>query len=71
MMRERTRLEAAIDGYRRIERELDDALELIELGEAEGDQAIVAEAGGQLEALRDEAQRARAREPALGRGRRQ
>jgi peptide chain release factor 2 len=54
-MRERTRLERAVEGYRRIEREVDDALELIALGEAEGDQAIVAEAEAGLEKLRDEA----------------
>ena len=35
MLRERTRLERAIDSYRRIEREVDEAIELIELGEAE------------------------------------
>ena len=57
MLRERTRLDRAIDGYKRIEREVDEALELIELGEAEGDDAIVAEAEATLEKLRDEAQK--------------
>jgi peptide chain release factor 2 len=56
LMRERTRLERSVEGYRRIEREVDDALELIALGEAEGDEAIVAEAEAALEKLRDEAQ---------------
>ena len=43
-MRERTRLDRGVNGYRRIERELEDALGLIELAEAEGDQAMLAEA---------------------------
>ncbi len=57
MLRERTRLERAIEGYRRIEREVDEAAELIELGDAEGDAAIVGEAETSLAALREEAQR--------------
>jgi len=57
LLRERTRLEKAIDSYRRIEREVADAAELIALGEAEGDTAIVAEAEAALQALREEAQR--------------
>ena len=57
MLRERTRLERAIDSYRRIEREVEDAAELIELGDAEGDSGIVAEAEAGLEKLRDEAHR--------------
>jgi peptide chain release factor 2 len=56
-LRERTRLERAIEGYRRIEREVDEAIELIGLGEAEGDQGIVAEAEAALEKLRQEAQK--------------
>src|SRR5260221_14448991 len=56
-MRERTRLERSVEGYQRIEREVGDALELIALGEAEGDEAIVAEAESILENLRDEAQK--------------
>jgi peptide chain release factor 2 len=56
-LRERTRLAAAIGGYRRIERELEETIELIELGEAEGEQAVVAEAAETLEALRAEAAR--------------
>ena len=57
MLRERTRLERAIEGYRRIEREVDDAVELIGLGDSEGDAAIVAEAEASLDKLRAEAQR--------------
>jgi len=56
-LRERTRLERAIDSYRRIEREVDDAIELIELGDAEGDTAIVTEAEKNLEKLREEARK--------------
>ena len=57
MLRERTRLERAIDGYRRIEREVAEAVELIELGDAEGDAGVVADAERLLGALREEAQR--------------
>jgi len=57
LLRERTRLDRAIEGYRRIEREVDDAVGLIELGDAEGDRAIVAEAEANLEKLREEARK--------------
>jgi peptide chain release factor 2 len=57
VLRERTRLDHAIGGYRRIEREVAEALELIELGEAEGDAAIVAEAEQSLQNLHAEAQK--------------
>jgi peptide chain release factor 2 len=57
VLRERTRLERAIEGYRRIEREVEEAVELIGLGETEGDSGIVAEAEASLEKLREEAQR--------------
>jgi peptide chain release factor 2 len=53
-MRERNRLDTAIGGHRRIERELSDALEMIELAEAEDDQGLVAEAEGQLARLKEE-----------------
>ncbi|MDP6566767.1 MAG: peptide chain release factor 2 [Alphaproteobacteria bacterium] len=52
LMRERTRLDGAIGGLRQLEQDVADAAELIELGEAEGDDAIVAEAEGQLAELR-------------------
>jgi peptide chain release factor 2 len=57
LLRERNRLDRAIGGYQRIEREVADALELIELGEAEGDAAVVRDAEAALEKLRDEAAR--------------
>jgi peptide chain release factor 2 len=54
-MRERTHLANAIEAYRAMERELDDALTLAELGEAEGDEKTVDEAQAQLAALQTEA----------------
>jgi peptide chain release factor 2 len=57
VMRERTHLETAVASVRGIERELDDSLGLIELGEAEGDQAVVAEAEAALQSLRLESRR--------------
>jgi peptide chain release factor 2 len=54
-MRERTHLADAIEGYRELERGLDDALTLIELGEAEGDAAAVAEAEALLRELKERA----------------
>ncbi len=57
-MRERTRLEEAIKRYRSLEAALTDNVELIELGEAEGDDSIVGEAEQALKAALDEAQAA-------------
>ncbi|HEV2300173.1 MAG TPA: peptide chain release factor 2 [Stellaceae bacterium] len=57
LLRERQRLERAIEGCRRIERELEEAVELIALGEAEGDKDIVGEAEEALTRLRAEAQK--------------
>jgi peptide chain release factor 2 len=54
-MREKTQLERRIGSYRAIERELSDNVEMIQLGEAEGDQAIVTEAEKALEKVRVEA----------------
>jgi peptide chain release factor 2 len=54
-MRERGRLDQGISAVREIEKGVADALELIELGEAEGDQDIVAEAEASLRDLRDKA----------------
>jgi len=54
-MRERTRLDNLVGGYRRIEQGYKDAVELIELAEAEGDDGIVREAETTLEKLRAEA----------------
>jgi len=50
-MRERNRLDNAINGYRKIEAQLADALEMIELAEAEGEAELVTEAEGNLAAL--------------------
>jgi len=55
VMRDRQRLADAVEGYRTLERALDENVELIELGEAEGDKEIVAEAEAALGKLRDEA----------------
>jgi peptide chain release factor 2 len=54
-MRERNRLDGAIDTFRRLEQDLEDNLELIELGEAEADEAVVAEAETALRAVRQRA----------------
>ncbi|HYG85687.1 MAG TPA: peptide chain release factor 2 [Azospirillum sp.] len=55
IMRERTQLDTAVSGYRALERDLSDSLELIEMGEAEGDETVVADAEKSLYALRDRA----------------
>jgi peptide chain release factor 2 len=57
-MRERTRLEEAINAYLRLEAALNDNIELIEMGEAEGDEGIVTEAEAALKAAREEARKA-------------
>jgi len=59
LMRERQMLVDAIDTYRHIAQELDDQIGLIDLGEAEGDAEVVAEAEAALRAL---AETARAKE---------
>ncbi|MEO0798262.1 MAG: peptide chain release factor 2 [Pseudomonadota bacterium] len=51
VMRERQNLEKQIAGYRDLEQSLDDALTLIELGEAEADADTVAEGEAALDAL--------------------
>jgi len=51
-MRERTHLDNALKSYRSLESELDDALTLLELGEAEGDQKTIAEGEAQIKNLR-------------------
>ncbi|MCB1372068.1 MAG: peptide chain release factor 2 [Rhodobacteraceae bacterium] len=55
LMRDRQTLSDAIDGYSALARELDDQRELIAMGEAEGDQEVVAEAEDALRALRERA----------------
>ncbi|HEY2132812.1 MAG TPA: peptide chain release factor 2 [Acetobacteraceae bacterium] len=57
MMRERNRLAAGIEGVRKLESDVADALELIELAEADGDAAMVAEAVASLRAMAEEAKR--------------
>ena len=51
LMRDRQMLSDAVETYRRIDTELKDNAELIELGEAEGDAEIVADAEGALKSL--------------------
>jgi len=55
LMRERQELIDALGAYRGIERDLNDNIELIEMGEAEGDADVVAEAEAALRALADHA----------------
>jgi len=54
-MRERTHLDKAVEGYRAIERGLRDNVAMIEMAEAEGDEALVAESDKVLFALRETA----------------
>src|SRR5690606_20544362 len=56
LMRERQSLEDGITTVKQITQALSDNLELIELGEEEGDQSIVADAEAAIRALRAEAQ---------------
>ena len=58
-MRERNRLDQQTGTQRRLEQSLADNVELIELGEAEGDQAIIADAEAAIAKLRDEVATAR------------
>ena len=55
LMRDRQSLVDALDTYRSIARELDDTVELIELGEAEKDAEVVSEAEGALKTLAETA----------------
>ncbi len=59
-MQERTALEESLGAISRIERELEDQLTMIELGEAEHDAKVVKEAEAALDALRTEAERRQA-----------
>jgi len=56
-MRERTELEESLSAIARLEQDLTDALDLIEMGEAEGDTTIVAEAEEGVRAVQIEAAR--------------
>jgi peptide chain release factor 2 len=55
LMRDRQTLSDALESWRSLAQELADQRELIELGEAEGDDAVVADAEGALKALREQA----------------
>ncbi|MBE7730456.1 peptide chain release factor 2 [Komagataeibacter sp. FXV3] len=57
LMRERTLLANQIEGVQRLEADVNDTLELVELAEMEGDSAVVAEALSSLRALAEEAKR--------------
>ena len=56
-MRERNRLAAGIDAVLALERDVGDTVELIELAEAEGDAAMVADAMRALKALAEDAKK--------------
>jgi peptide chain release factor 2 len=56
-MRERNQIAAAMEGVRNLETEVADALELIELAEADGDAAMASEAMASLRAAAAEAKR--------------
>ncbi len=56
-MRQRQALERAVSGYTKLERELDDNLTLMELAEAEADEATISEAEAGLERLVKEVHR--------------
>jgi len=57
LMRERTELEDSLNAISRLEQDLTDALDLIEMGEAEGDATIVTEAEEGVRAVQIEAAR--------------
>ncbi|WP_156473887.1 peptide chain release factor 2 [Acetobacter malorum] len=57
LMRERTLLAGQVEGVQKLETSVQDACELVELAEAEGDADIVAEATTALKALAEEAKR--------------
>lgn len=56
-MQERTALEEQLSAISRIERDMEDHVLLLELGESEGDEKVVAEAEAAIKALRDDAAR--------------
>lgn len=56
-MRERTRLDASIAAVRKIEDNLGDTIEILELAEAEGDNDMVAEAEAALNSMKEEAEK--------------
>ena len=56
-MRERTELEDRLGAVSRFDRDLEDAITLVELAEAEGDAEVEREAVDQLKALKLDAER--------------
>jgi peptide chain release factor 2 len=57
LMRERNQIASAMDGVRKLEADVADTLELIELAESDGDEAMVSDAMASLRTLADEAKR--------------
>ncbi|WP_298424481.1 peptide chain release factor 2 [Rhodoblastus sp.] len=57
LMRERTELEDRLDSMDKMERELEDAITLVELGEMEGDESAETEGIDQLKGIKAEAER--------------
>lgn len=57
LMRERQQLEDGINGVKMLERQLNDNIELIEMGEEEGDAGVIKEAEDALKALKSESGR--------------
>ncbi len=57
LMRERQQLDDSISGVKRLERQMTDSIELIEMGEEEGDETVVREAEDALKALKAESGR--------------
>ncbi|MGB8525989.1 MAG: peptide chain release factor 2 [Rhodoplanes sp.] len=57
VMQERTALEDSLSAIGRIEQELDDQVTMIELGEAENDQSVIAEAETALRKLKSDVER--------------
>ena len=55
-MRERNRLDRSISAYRSVENQFNDSVGLIELAEAEGDKAMIADAEAALVALKPTAE---------------
>jgi peptide chain release factor 2 len=53
-MRERQRLQGSVEAYERLERDLADGIEMIALGESEGDESIVVETEAGLKRLHKE-----------------
>ncbi len=54
LMQERTSLEDGLGAIDRVERDLADNVELIDLGESEGDEGVISEAAGALDGLKAE-----------------